>query len=113
MRISDALRVRDIIANNPSIKVNNVSPSVGGDMALYPYSSYKRVGAEVEGWKRGNGVAKVTMELAVWSDDYDESLRVAEQVMDVLSAEQGIYIQNCIEGYENGAFYQDITITVE
>ena len=113
MRISDALRVRDIIANNPNIKVNNVSPIVADDMALYPYISYKRVGAEFDAWKRANGVAKVTMELAVWSDDYDESLRVADQVMDVLSAEQGIYIQNCLEGYENGAFYQDITITVE
>ena len=50
MRISDALRVRDLIANNPNIKVNNVSPIVADDMALYPYISYKRVGAEFDAW---------------------------------------------------------------
>lgn len=113
MRIADELRLRDALMASPTLGVSNVCPVVADEATTYPYIAYKRVNSEFDAWKRANGVYKMTVEVVVWSDDYDESIVVAERAMDVISAEHGMSIQNCIEGYEGGAYYQLITITME
>lgn len=113
MRISEELRVRDVLMASSTLGVSNISPIVADDTALFPYISYKRINTDFDVWKRSNGVVKLTLEIAVWSDDYDESVRVAERAMDIISEQAGMSIINCTEGYDSCAYYQVITMTIE
>ena len=87
-------------------------PIVASEGVTYPYIAYERQSVEMSAWKRGADIVSATFVVAVWSDNYDESILVAERVIGTLSA-HGVDIEGVTEGFQNGAFYQSITVRLD
>ena len=112
MRLSDTLDVREWLVHEPNLGVSAIMPIVASESVTYPYIAYERQSVEMSAWKRGADIVSATFVVAAWSDDYDESIIVAERIIDTLAA-HGVAIEGVTEGFQNGAFYQSITVKLD
>jgi hypothetical protein len=92
--------------------VNAVVPLVADEHTRYPFVAYERVGTEPSAYKRGEQVAAMTVELSVWSENYDESLALADECIARAGA-NGWRLQNATEECVIGAYCQRLTLRID
>ena len=107
MKISDTLLLREWLMSEPNLAVNAISPIVVDETARYPYIAYQRQSVEMRAWKRACDIDSATFDIVVWSDDYDETIVIAERVIAVLNA-RDVTVNQITEGWQNNAFFQSI-----
>ena len=78
-----------ILANN---KIQKVYPLVADEGTTFPFIVYRRTGLKPASTKdRYNYKEMASMEIIVASDNYSESIQLAEQVKDILEHTRGTY----------------------
>ena len=107
MKISDTLLLREWLMSEPNLCVNAISPIVVDEGVHYPYIAYQRQSVEMCAWKRACDIDSATFDIVVWSDDYDETIVIAERVIAVLNA-RDVTVKQITEGWQNNAFFQSI-----
>lgn len=112
MKISDTLLLREWLMSEPNLAVNAISPIVVDEGVRYPYIAYQRQSVEVCAWKRACDIDSATFDIVVWSDDYDETIVIAERVIEVLNAHD-VTVNQITEGWQNNAFFQSINCTMK
>ena len=112
MKISDTLLLREWLMSEPNLAVNAISPIVVDETARYPYIAYQRQSVEMCAWKRACDIDSATFDVVVWSDDYDETIVIAERIIAVLNAHD-VTVNQITEGWKNNAFYQLINCTMK
>lgn len=112
MKLSDTLEIREVLMTDATLGVTAVTPIVAYDITKYPYISYQRKSVEMSMFKRGDEISSAIIDVAVWSDDYDQTIVIAERVLQLLCA-KGYTIITVNEVYESGAYAQVITVEVQ
>ena len=115
--------IRKLLTEDEGIKaakVTKVFPVVT-DEARLPYIAYRRADIEPGPFKGGNADT-VTVEVAVFTKDYDSGIELAEVVRRVLDGRQadidGLRMRSCTlsggdEKYQDDAYVQYLIFTIK
>lgn len=115
--------IRKLLTESAEVKaakVTKVFPVVT-DEARLPYIAYRRADIEAGPFKGGNADT-VTMEVAVFTKDYESGIELAEIVRKVLDGRQaeidGLRMRSCTlaggdEKYQDDAYVQYLVFTVK
>lgn len=114
--------IRKVLTEDAEVqsKVTKVFPVVT-DKALLPYIAYRREGFEPGLFKGGNADT-VSVEIAVFSADYESGIDIAEAVRVALDGCQadlyGLRMRSCYlsdsdEGYQDDAYVQRLVFTIK
>lgn len=114
--------IRSLLVADPTIKakVTKVFPVVT-DKANLPYIAYRRAGIEPRPFKGGNADT-VTVEVLVFTADYESGVELAEDVRRVLDCQQdeidGLTMRSCTltdgeEAYQDDAYVQRLVFTIK
>ena len=114
--------IRSMMVADASIKAKatKVFPVVT-DKANLPYIAYRRAGIESKPFKGGKADT-VTVEVLVFTADYESGVELAEDVRRVLDCQQGeidgLTMRSCTladgeEAYQDDAYVQKLVFTIK
>lgn len=114
--------IRSLLVADPTIKakVTKVFPVVT-DKANLPYIAYRRAGIEAKPCKGGNADT-VTVDVLVFTADYESGVELAEVIRSVLDCQKGeidgLTMRSCIltdgeEAYQDDAYVQRLVFTIK
>lgn len=122
MRISISKHIYKTLSENPELKKRigmKIYPIATKSEVKFPFIVYERESVTTTYDKGGPAMADVDVAIYVLSDDYTESLEIAELVISALDMKQAEYegydvlnarINNVPESYVNQTFVQQINI---
>lgn len=106
------LSVNKEVAKLLMSKCKNTYPLIAPENTNFPFVIYGRSAATPTYTKFGLVSATLSFDISVYGNSYEQSFKLANDIIDELNKNQDIRIENANEMYSEGTFVQSITLTI-